>query len=137
CLGLEATAPPPDDRACGGHHLSRPASAWDTAPPEPNGSGGAVAWGRRRIDRGHDRLVSTSRTEERSMNTPETDLHREVHGDLRAPGPEPVLLLAGFPMGGGGFRGLAERMSADRVVVTYDPRGVGRSVRAEGDDRLL
>ncbi|TRY19004.1 alpha/beta hydrolase [Tessaracoccus rhinocerotis] len=71
------------------------------------------------------------------MNTPETDLHREVHGDLRAPGPEPVLLLAGFPMGGGGFRGLAERMSADRVVVTYDPRGVGRSVRAEGDDRLL
>lgn len=59
------------------------------------------------------------------MNTPETDLHREVHGDLRAPGPEPVLLLAGFPMGGGGFRGLAERMSADRVVVTYERDGFG------------
>jgi pimeloyl-ACP methyl ester carboxylesterase len=44
---------------------------------------------------------------------------------------EPVLLMIGFPMDASGFRTLASHFR-DRAVVTYDPRGVGRSPRADG-----
>jgi pimeloyl-ACP methyl ester carboxylesterase len=43
----------------------------------------------------------------------------------------PVLLLAGAPMGASGFAALAEQF-AGRTVVTYDPRGTGRSQRTDG-----
>jgi pimeloyl-ACP methyl ester carboxylesterase len=42
----------------------------------------------------------------------------------------PVLLLIGSPMGAGGFATLAGHF-ADRTVVTYDPRGVERSTKAD------
>jgi pimeloyl-ACP methyl ester carboxylesterase len=41
---------------------------------------------------------------------------------------EPILLLIGSPMGAAGFVTLAGHF-ADRTVVTYDPRGVERSVK--------
>src|SRR5450755_4003424 len=41
-----------------------------------------------------------------------------------------VLLLIGSPMGAGGFSTLAGHF-ADRTVVTYDPRGVERSTKAD------
>jgi pimeloyl-ACP methyl ester carboxylesterase len=44
---------------------------------------------------------------------------------------EPVLLLIGSPMDATGFTTLAGHFP-DRTVVTYDPRGVGRSPRADG-----
>jgi pimeloyl-ACP methyl ester carboxylesterase len=44
---------------------------------------------------------------------------------------EPVLVLIGCPMGADGFATLG-RHFADRTVVRYDPRGVGRSRRADG-----
>ena len=44
---------------------------------------------------------------------------------------EPPLLLIGSPMDATGFTGLAERFR-DRTVVTYDPRGIGRSERTDG-----
>jgi pimeloyl-ACP methyl ester carboxylesterase len=44
---------------------------------------------------------------------------------------EPVLLMIGSPMDAGGFTTLAGHFP-DRTVVTYDPRGVGRSPRADG-----
>jgi pimeloyl-ACP methyl ester carboxylesterase len=44
---------------------------------------------------------------------------------------EPVLLMIGSPMDASGFRALAGHFP-DRTVVTYDPRGVGRSPRADG-----
>ncbi|HYM84008.1 MAG TPA: alpha/beta hydrolase [Candidatus Dormibacteraeota bacterium] len=44
---------------------------------------------------------------------------------------EPVLLLIGSPMTADGFTALAERFP-DRTVVTYDPRGAGRSPRIDG-----
>jgi pimeloyl-ACP methyl ester carboxylesterase len=44
---------------------------------------------------------------------------------------EPVLLMIGSPMDASGFTTLAGRFP-DRTVVTYDPRGVGRSPRADG-----
>ena len=42
----------------------------------------------------------------------------------------PVLLLIGSPMGAGGFGTLAGHFT-DRTVVTYDPRGVDRSTKAD------
>jgi pimeloyl-ACP methyl ester carboxylesterase len=48
----------------------------------------------------------------------------------RADSPAPVLLLIGSPMGAGGFVTLAGHF-ADRTVVTYDPRGVERSTKAD------
>jgi pimeloyl-ACP methyl ester carboxylesterase len=44
---------------------------------------------------------------------------------------EPVLLLIGSPMGADGFITLAGHFT-DRTVVTYDPRGAGRSKRTDG-----
>jgi uncharacterized protein YndB with AHSA1/START domain/pimeloyl-ACP methyl ester carboxylesterase len=43
---------------------------------------------------------------------------------------EPILLLIGSPMGAGGFGTLSQHFS-DRTVVTYDPRGVERSVKTD------
>jgi len=43
----------------------------------------------------------------------------------------PVLLIIGSPMGADGFVTLAGHF-ADRTVVTYDPRGSGRSQRTDG-----
>jgi pimeloyl-ACP methyl ester carboxylesterase len=44
---------------------------------------------------------------------------------------EPVLLMIGSPMDASGFTPLAGHFP-ERTVVTYDPRGVGRSPRADG-----
>ena len=43
---------------------------------------------------------------------------------------EPVLLIIGSPMGAAGFVTLASHFT-DRTVVTYDPRGVERSAKAD------
>lgn len=50
--------------------------------------------------------------------------------DVR-PGDGPTLLLIGSPMAADGFATLAEHFR-DRTVVTYDPRGIGRSERTDG-----
>ena len=53
----------------------------------------------------------------------------DVHGNLaEATRETPPLFLAGSPMDASGFGTLASHF-ADRVVVTYDPRGVGRSTK--------
>jgi pimeloyl-ACP methyl ester carboxylesterase len=53
--------------------------------------------------------------------------------DVRSNGAStaPVLFLIGSPMGAAGFGTLAGYFT-DRTVVTYDPRGVERSVRTDG-----
>jgi pimeloyl-ACP methyl ester carboxylesterase len=48
----------------------------------------------------------------------------------RADSPAPVLFLIGSPMGAAGFGTLASHFT-DRTVVTYDPRGVERSTKAD------
>ena len=51
--------------------------------------------------------------------------------DVReADSPAPALFLIGSPMGAGGFVTLASHFT-DRTVVTYDPRGVERSPKAD------
>lgn len=43
----------------------------------------------------------------------------------------PPILMVGQPMCADGFEALAEQL-AERTVVTYDPRGLGRSTRRDG-----
>ncbi|MEV6073158.1 alpha/beta hydrolase [Nocardia sp. NPDC052001] len=55
--------------------------------------------------------------------------------DVRQPengtaGDQPALLVVGSPMDASGFVSLAARFP-DRTVVTYDPRGTGRSTKAD------
>jgi pimeloyl-ACP methyl ester carboxylesterase len=56
-----------------------------------------------------------------------------LHYDIRSADSStyPVLLIIGSPMGAAGFVTLAGHF-ADRAVVTYDPRGSGRSQRTDG-----
>lgn len=51
--------------------------------------------------------------------------------DAETESAEPALLMIGSPMGAGGFTTLSGHFR-DRMVVTYDPRGVGRSERTDG-----
>ena len=62
------------------------------------------------------------------LKTPEVDLAYDVHGPLPPAGGHPVLMMIGQPMDAGGFRALIAQLP-DRTVVTYDPRGIGRSTR--------
>jgi pimeloyl-ACP methyl ester carboxylesterase len=54
----------------------------------------------------------------------------DVHGPPPTVGGRPPLLMIGQPMGASGFGALASHF-ADRTVVTYDPRGLGRSIRKD------
>jgi pimeloyl-ACP methyl ester carboxylesterase len=73
------------------------------------------------------------------MTEPKTDTltvpGAVLHYDIRSAdsSTHPALLLIGSPMGAAGFVTLAGHF-ADRMVVTYDPRGSGRSQRT--DDAL-
>lgn len=66
-----------------------------------------------------------------TLELPEVDLVYDVHGPLPAAGARPPLLMIGQPMDASGFVDQV-RLFADRTVVTYDPRGLGRSVRKDG-----
>ena len=66
-----------------------------------------------------------------TLATPEADIVYDVHGPLPADSPRPPLLMVGQPMEANGFSTLASYFP-DRTVVTYDPRGLGRSVRKDG-----
>jgi pimeloyl-ACP methyl ester carboxylesterase len=67
-----------------------------------------------------------------SIDTGDADIVYDVAGELPAADGRPPLLMIGQPMDAEGFRALASYFP-DRVVVTYDPRGLGRSVRRDGD----
>ncbi|MBE3015577.1 alpha/beta hydrolase [Microbispora sp. NEAU-D428] len=64
-----------------------------------------------------------------TLEVPGCVLHydvREAEGTT-----EPILLMIGSPMDATGFTALARHFQ-DRTVVTYDPRGIGRSARTDG-----
>lgn len=56
-----------------------------------------------------------------SLDVPGARLHYEVQGSGR------VLMLIGHPMDSSGFATIAPLLADDHTVVTYDPRGFGRS----------
>lgn len=66
-----------------------------------------------------------------TLETAEADLVYDVQGPLPTAGGRPPLFLIGQPMTAEGFRALTAYLP-DRTVVTYDPRGLGRSVRKDG-----
>src|SRR5262245_51815349 len=65
------------------------------------------------------------------LETAEADIAYDVHGPLPTADGLPPLLMIGQPMDATGFATLASSFT-DRTVVTYDPRGLGRSTRKDG-----
>src|SRR5215475_1328751 len=72
-------------------------------------------------------MVMTTHT----LETAEADIAYDVRGPLPTADGRPPLLMIGQPMDASGFATLASYLP-DRTVVTYDPRGLGRSVRNDG-----
>ena len=66
-----------------------------------------------------------------TVETADADIVYDVHGPLPTADGRPPLLMIGQPMDAGGFRTLASHFP-ERTVITYDPRGLGRSVRKDG-----
>jgi pimeloyl-ACP methyl ester carboxylesterase len=66
-----------------------------------------------------------------TLETTDVDLVYDVHGPLPTADGRRPLLMIGQPMDAAGFETLASHF-ADRTVITYDPRGLGRSIRKDG-----
>jgi pimeloyl-ACP methyl ester carboxylesterase len=66
-----------------------------------------------------------------TLTTAEADIVYDVRGPLPTADGRPPLFMIGQPMTAGGFATLASYFP-DRTVVTYDPRGLGRSGRRDG-----
>ena len=71
-------------------------------------------------------------TDNRTIDVPGATVAYDVHGPLPPEGGRPPLMMIGQPMDASGFGALRSHFP-DRTVVTYDPRGLGRSTRS--DDR--
>jgi pimeloyl-ACP methyl ester carboxylesterase len=70
-------------------------------------------------------------TTSRVLETNEADITYDVRGPLPTADGRPPLFMIGQPMDASGFATLASYFP-DRTVVTYDPRGLGRSRRRDG-----
>jgi pimeloyl-ACP methyl ester carboxylesterase len=75
-------------------------------------------------------LVGMTEARTHTLPTPEVDLVYDVRGPLPPAAGRPLMMI-GQPMTADGFAMLA-RFFPDRTVVTYDPRGLGRSERKDG-----
>ncbi|MEU5324289.1 alpha/beta hydrolase [Streptomyces sp. NPDC021056] len=69
--------------------------------------------------------------ETHTLETAGADLVHDVRGPLPTTDGRPPLFMIGQPMDATGFAVLAARFP-ERTVVTYDPRGLGRSTRKDG-----
>src|SRR5256884_2912634 len=65
------------------------------------------------------------------LETAEVDIAYDVRGPLPTADGRPPLFRTGQPMEASGFATLAS-LFPDRTVITYDPRGLGRSTRKDG-----
>ena len=65
------------------------------------------------------------------LETAGAEIAYDVRGPLPTADGRPPLLMIGQPMDASGFATLASHFP-DRTVVTYDPRGLGRSMRKDG-----
>jgi pimeloyl-ACP methyl ester carboxylesterase len=66
-----------------------------------------------------------------TLNTAGAEITYDVEGPLPTADGRPPLFMIGQPMDASGFRTVAS-FFPDRTVVTYDPRGLGRSTRTDG-----
>ena len=69
--------------------------------------------------------------ETHKLVTTEADIVYDIHGPLPTADGRPPLFMIGQPMDASGFSTLASHVP-DRTVITYDPRGLGRSIRKDG-----
>ncbi len=77
-------------------------------------------------------MTETHTADTFTLGLPDVDLVYDVHGPIPTADGRPLLLMIGQPMQADGFADLAAQFP-DRTVVTYDPRGLGRSeVRRDG-----
>ena len=65
------------------------------------------------------------------LDTGQAEIVYDVYGPLPTADGRPPLFMIGQPMAAAGFSTLASHFP-DRTVVTYDPRGLGRSTRSDG-----
>ncbi len=65
------------------------------------------------------------------LKTDQAAIAYDVRGPLPTADGRPPLLMIGQPMTASGFGTLASYFP-DRTVITYDPRGLGRSTRSDG-----
>ena len=70
-------------------------------------------------------------TETHTLEVPGAAVVYDVRGPLPPTDGRPPLVLIAQPMDASGFAALTPHF-ADRTVVTYDPRGLGRSTRSDG-----
>ena len=75
--------------------------------------------------------MALMQTTSHTLDTGDADIVYDVHGPLPTADGRPPLFMIGQPMEAGGFATLASHLP-DRTVVTYDPRGLGRSTRRDG-----
>jgi pimeloyl-ACP methyl ester carboxylesterase len=66
-----------------------------------------------------------------TLETAGASIVYDVQGPLPPADGRPPLFMIGQPMDASGFRTLASYLP-DRTVITYDPRGLGRSTRYDG-----
>src|SRR3712207_4569143 len=76
-------------------------------------------------------MTDTPAVETRTLDVEGATIAYDVRGSLPPADGKPALLLIGQPMTAEGFTSLASHFS-DRTVLTYDPRGLGRSTRSDG-----
>lgn len=67
-----------------------------------------------------------------TLELPGAELVYDVHGPLPTADGRPPLMMIGQPMDASGFQAQVALFD-DRTVVTYDPRGLGRSRRTDGE----
>ncbi|MGK5739318.1 alpha/beta fold hydrolase [Micromonospora sp. URMC 103] len=70
-------------------------------------------------------------THTHTLETAEAEIVYDVHDPLTTADGRRPLFLIGQPMDAGGFAALVPHFT-DRTVITYDPRGLGRSRRNDG-----
>jgi pimeloyl-ACP methyl ester carboxylesterase len=95
---------------------------------------GAPEWDRRGRKRWPSPLASLGDVTEKATHTLETAeaaIVYDVYGPLPTADGRPPLFMIGQPMDASGFSMLAS-LFPERTVVTYDPRGLGRSRRKDG-----
>src|SRR5919197_1145521 len=66
-----------------------------------------------------------------TLDTSGAEIVYDVHAPLPPAAGRPPLFMIGQPMAASGFGALRSHFP-DRTVVTYDPRGLGRSTRKDG-----
>lgn len=75
--------------------------------------------------------MTTTTITTRTLEVPGAKLTYDIRGPLPTASGSPPLLAIGQPMDASGFGTLASYLT-DWTVVTYDPRGLGRSTRSDG-----